>query len=286
MPSIEIVCDSADLTAVYGAAVPDVLVIGGFGLPDSMLPSLVRSVRDTKRRHLGNSYVPMKWNVKDLQRALELHSQSEILPVIKQKNNVLRTDLLQNLISARATLFISIILAYSNRKQVIGKTKDDLIRYSFGNLLMRVGLYSKRCNSGLDVQVILDWPEGGKRQPFISEYHTGWRDGASLTDQEKVHYSCGPLSALQFRPGLLFGVTDLDERLQLADLVVGAGRSFINFCLGKCIKNDFGVQQFVSIAPFLDRVDGWRCFGHGITVAPANSTFSEAILAGFKELKC
>jgi hypothetical protein len=211
---------------------------------------------------------------------------SEILPSIKQKSDVLRTDLLQALIDVGATLFISIILAYSNRKQVIGKTKNDLIRYSFASLLMRAGLYSKRCNSGLEVQVILDWPEGSKRWLFVNEYYTGWRDGTSVTDQETVQYFCGPLNTLRFRPSLLFGITDPDERLQLADLVVGAGRSFVNFCLGNCTENDFGVQRFVSIAPSLDRAAGWKCFGHGITVAPANSPFSEAILQGLKKLKC
>jgi hypothetical protein len=284
MSTIEIICDNTELTAIYGAEVPDVIVIGGYALPDSDLPALLDKVRHRKQAHFANPHVPIKWNVKDLQRALNVHGLDHMLPSIIQKSEAVRKDLLQSLVETNATLFISILLAYSNRKQVLGKTKDDLIRYSFGNLLMRTGIFCKRANFDGHTQVILDWPDSGKRNIFISEYLTGWKDGVSITEQEQIQYHCGPLSAIRFRSAPLFGITDLDERLQLADLVVGASRSFVDFCMGRRKESDFGVQQFVSISRSFDREDGWKCFGHGITVAPANSPFSKIIFDGFKKL--
>jgi hypothetical protein len=178
-----------------------------------------------------------------------------------------------------------VILAYSNRRQILGASKDDLVRYSFGNFLMRAGLFCKE-REPAEVQLIVDWPESERRRLFVEEYYSGWKDGKSVTAAESIEYRSGPLSSLGFRAGPLFGVTDVDVRLQLADLVVGTCRSFINYCMRVTTEQDFGVQQFKAIARCLDRADGWRCFGRGITVAPANSDFSQTILNGFNALGC
>lgn len=289
MTTLQIVCDSTELVAIFGAEVPDTLVIGGYALPDVDLSSLVAKTREIKLSHLGNPYVPIKWNIRDLNRALNMHNINELQPVISQKSDMLRSQLLAALSGANAILFLSILLAHSNKRQVIGRTKEDLIRYSFGNLLMRAGLYWKDAKVPVEAEVILDWPQSGRRQIFINEYFSGWKDGFSLaegTEGEKVPYHCGALRDLRFRPSPLFGITDLDERLQLADLVVGAARSFVKFCMGEVTETDFGVQQFVSLAPRLYREGGWKCFGRGLTVSPANSPFSEMIFTGFDKLKC
>jgi hypothetical protein len=282
---MEIVCDASELTAVSGAEAPDTFVVAGYSVPSTQVRPLIQSAEAIKEQLLANRNVPIKWNVKDLGRALELHGLSDLLPRIKEKSNEIRKALLESLCRSGATLFLSVILAYSNRRQVLGKTKDDLVRYSFGNFLMRAGLFSKE-SSATEVQLILDWPDKDQRRLFVQEFYSGWRDGKSITAAESISYHSGPLSAIGFRAGPLFGVTDIDIRLQLADLVVGACRSFINYCMNRAAEADFGVQQFKAIAPNFDRADGWRCFGRGITVAPANSDFSKTILDGFNALGC
>jgi len=189
---------------------------------------------------------------------------------------MVRSALLSALRESDAVFFLSVILAYSSRKQVLGKTKDDLVRYSFSNFLMRTGLFCQHTKTE-DVQLTLDWPDANKRQLFVEEYLTGWRDGKSFTGEQSIDYDCGPLRSFGYRPGPLFGVTDIDPKLQLADLCVGVYRSFIDFSMGRGSKDDFGVQQFKAIIPSLYCVDGWKCFGRGISVAPAHSEFQTCL---------
>jgi hypothetical protein len=282
---MEIVCDASELIAVFGAEAPDTFVVAGYSVPSEKLRSLIQGAERIKKDVLGYANAPIKWNVQDIERALTLHGLSNLLPTIKEKRNELREALLELLCRSAATLFLSVILAHSNKKQVLGESKDDLVRYSFGNFLMRVGLFCKEKRPA-EVQLIVDWPDGSKRSPFVQEFYCGWKDGKSGTGAESIEYHSGPLSSLGFRAGPLFGVTDVDVRLQLADLVVGTCRSFVNYCMDPTRKDDFGVQQFKVIAPYLDRADGWRCFGRGITVAPANSHFSKTIFDGFNALGC
>jgi hypothetical protein len=282
---MEVICDASELTAVFGAQAPNTFVLAGYSIANDHVPRLIKRAGEIKEAAFGDKNVPIKWNVKDLDRALKLHGLSDLSPKIKEKSNLVRGELLTALSDSGATLFLSVLLAYSNDRQVLGESKDDLVRYSFSNFLMRVGLFCKEHNGG-DVQVILDWPDKDQRQIFVEEYLSGWRDGKSYSADQSVDYRCGPLTSIGFREAPVFGVTDLDVRLQFADLLVGACRSFINFSMGCVPKEHFGVQQFKAIAPCLDRADGWRCFGRGITVAPANSAFSRSVLTTFNALGC
>jgi len=286
---MEIVCDPSELTAFFGneapAKVPDVFVVAGYSVRSEQLLRLTRDAEKIKKEILGHANAPIKWNVDDLKRALKQHELSELLPTIKANRNPIRAALLKSLCDSEATVFLSAILAYSNRRQVLGESKNDLVRYSFGNFLMRVGLFCKEKRT-TEVQLIVDWPDKSDRSLFVHEFYSGWKSGRSGTGTDSVNYHCGALSSLGFQAGLLFGVTDVDVRLQLADLVVGTCRSFINYCMGRCAQNDFGVQQFKAIAPHLDRDSQRRVFGRGIAVSPTNSDFSKKIADGFRVLGC
>jgi hypothetical protein len=181
---MEVICDASELTAVFGARAPDTFVLAGYSIANDHVPRLIKRAGEIKEAVFGDKNVPIKWNVKDLDRALKLHGLSDLSPKIKEKSNLVRGELLTALSDSGATLFLSVLLAYSNDRQVLGESKDDLVRYSFGNFLMRVGLFCKEHNGG-DVQVILDWPDKDQRQIFAEEYLSGWRDGKSYTaDQD------------------------------------------------------------------------------------------------------
>jgi hypothetical protein len=189
------------------------------------------------------------------------------------------------LITSGATLFTSAILAHSNKKQVLGRTREDLVGYSFGNLLMRAGLYCSEKRAGQRVDILLDWPEKNDRGPFVNEYYTGWRHGRSGKGDDAVNYHCGALAELGFAPAPVFAGMEFEPRLQLADLVVGAARDFVNFALGKSERESFGVKTFQSLlANFYQRENG-QILGLGLTASPANSDFSHAILVGLKVLR-
>jgi hypothetical protein len=284
MQDVQLICDAAELSGIWGAAIPDIIVITGFTLPSDDVRALVQKTRYIKKHLAGDSLAPVKWNMKDVVRACKLHGLSHLRGQLVQKSDHIRAELLKVLCKLDAKIFVSVILAYSNRKQVLGRTKQDLVGFSFGNLLMRVGLSLAEAKTHKKVQVLLDWPEGSRRDPFIHEYHSAWKHGKSYGSAAK--YKCGALSAIGFDSAPVFGVTDLDERLQIADLVTGAARVFINFCLGKVSQDDFGMRAFTTVCANLDRSAAGHPFGRGLTVSPTNSQFSKTLLSGLKKVSC
>ncbi|MCA1536069.1 hypothetical protein I6F21_26390 [Bradyrhizobium sp. NBAIM03] len=280
---MELVCDNSELNGIWGAEAPDILVIGGYAIRRDMTVGLLERVKAFKAKHGLDSHCPVKWNMRDLDRPLAAHGLENQKQILIENSDAIRTDLLDALTTAGAVIFVSIIHAYSNNKQVLGKTKQDLVGYSFGNLLMRVGLFCKDSAGGRRVDSLLDWPEANNRAPFTSEYHTGWRYGRSGPEQGGVKYQCGPLAQIAFAPTVAFAGMEFEPRLQLADLVVGAGREFINYSMGKSKKEAFGVQRFKALLPHLYQANG-QTLGRGITVSPTNGDLSAAVLKALKSL--
>jgi hypothetical protein len=280
---MELVCDNSELNGIWGAEAPDILVIGGYAIPRDMTVGLLDRVKAFKAKHGLDEHCPVKWNMRDLDRPLAAHGLKDQKQILIEKSDVIRTDMLDALTTAGAVIFISAINAYSNNKQVLGKTKEDLVGYSFGNLLMRVGLFCKEKAGGRRVDSLLDWPEANNRTPFTTEYHTGWRYGRSGPEQGGIKYQCGSLAQIAFAPTVAFAAMEFEPRLQLADLVVGAGLEFINYLLGKKEKDSFGVQRFKAFLPHLYKSNG-QTLGRGITVSPTNGDLSTAVLKGLNSL--
>jgi hypothetical protein len=174
---------------------------------------ILKKVQEVKDKRGLNRHCPVKWNMRDLDKALMAHDLIGQKDILIGQSNVLRTELLAALAAAGATIFTSAILAYSNKKQVLGQTREDLVGYSFGNLLMRVGLFCKEGAGGRRVDVLLDWPERNDRSPFTSEYYTGWRHGRSGPEGKAVTYQCGALTDLAFSPAPMFAGTEFEPRL-------------------------------------------------------------------------
>jgi hypothetical protein len=282
--AMELVCDNSELNGIWGAEAPDVFVIGGYSIARDKVSLLLEQTQRVKEAHGVDAHCPIKWNLRDLDRALTVHGLLDQNGILLSKSDALRSDLLNVLTATGATLFVTVILAHSNKKQVLGKTREDLVAYSFGNLLMRAGLHrSENCN-GPRVDVLLDWPERNDRRPFVNKYHTGWRHGRSGQADTQVHYKCGALAQLGFAPTPVFAGSEFEPRIQLADLVVGSAREFVNFALGKAAKESFGVQTFKSLTPHFYRRDNGWLLGLGLTVSPANSEFSSSILAALQKL--
>jgi hypothetical protein len=282
---MELVCDNSELNGIWGAEAPDVLVIGGYIIPSFQVWPLLKKVREIKEARGLDPHCPVKWNMKDLDRALEAHGLIDQKAILIQQSDVIRTELLNALAAAGGKMFASIIRAYSNKKQILGETREDLISFSFGNLLMRVGLYCKDAAGGRRVDVLLDWPERNNRRPFTAEYYTGWRHGRSGPEGKAVPYQCGALADIAFAPTPIFAGMEFEPRLQLADLVVGTVREFIQFSLGNANEASFGVQRFKFLIPHFYQVAGPQILGRGITVSPANSNFSNLVLTALKHLQ-
>jgi hypothetical protein len=274
------VFDTSDLTGP-GAEAADILLAAGYLLPRECLGDLLTDVRAIKEKHCGNPDVPVKWNIRGMDRALGLHGCGDLQGQLLETSNSLRSDLLSSLNEHNATLFLSVIHAYSYRRDVLRGVRANLGRFVFANTLMRVGLCRSNTRDRRRTEVLLDWPESGQPMPFVTEYCSGWKNGRSEHDGRHVGYRCGALRDLGFEPSPTFGVTDADVRLQLADLVVGMSRVFINHAMGRVGAAEFGVAEFGGLLPrFFSH--GGLVMGRGITVAPTNGVLSGQILEAIR----
>ena len=75
-------CDNSELNGIWGAEAPDILVIGGYAIPRDKVAPLRKKVQKVKENLGLNPHCPVKWNMRDLDKALMAHGligQSDIL---------------------------------------------------------------------------------------------------------------------------------------------------------------------------------------------------------------
>ncbi|MHA1280439.1 MAG: DUF3800 domain-containing protein [Candidatus Helarchaeota archaeon] len=271
--SIICYCDNSELKAIWGAQVPDILIVGGFLIPRNQILNLIHNAEEIKKSYFTDPYIPIKWNLKSLQTDIEKRGGKNLFKKVLNYSRQVRADLLNILKAENTTFFISIIHAYSNKRQVLGETKQDLIGFAFGNLLMRIGSFVKKQNSSIHTEVILDWPERNDRSPFLKEYRSGWERGIS----GDVEYYCGPLCNIKFEQGPYFACMKLNVGLQMADLIVGATREFVDFSMSKRSENSFGVQEFFGFLEKFWASEEGKIVGHGISISPKNCELAKMI---------
>jgi hypothetical protein len=73
---MELVCDNTELNGIWAAGAPDVFVIAGYAIPREKVSPLLKKVQSVKGRCGLNTHCPIKWNMKDLDRALMAHDLS------------------------------------------------------------------------------------------------------------------------------------------------------------------------------------------------------------------
>jgi hypothetical protein len=268
---IHYTADLSELTSDYQIPRPDVFISAGFALEEAGLTSLTGDVEELKRQLTGYDCCPVKWNMKDLQRSLELHGIAPDFLDPAQIGDALRSGMLSALARRTPSIFLSVLTSHSAQGSTIRRVRPSLVRYSFANLLQRFGLHKQAADPGAPALLTLDWPESNDRHPFVREYFAAWRDGVTGRGLLGSRYFCGPLRALGFHSGLHFGVTDIDLSLQLADLIVGCSRRFLDFAVGHATIQDFGVQCFSQLVPCLPKGPTGTPIGYGIAISPRTS---------------
>lgn len=280
-------CDSSQLAAIEGTDVPNIIVVGGFGVRRHRHDDLRDQVRAIKEDHTDDLHVPFKWNIRDARDDIERHGDADFYRTVAGESGEMRSRMLRALRDASATVFTSIIRAYSDREQQLQDVGDRLPRWGFVNLLQRVGLCVDSNVAGTpDVQMVLDWPSSNQRAPWEAEYRAGWRDGDSANPDHEGKYLCGPLRDLGFRPGLWYASTAYTEGLQLADLVVGATRRFVQWThLDQRPRTDDGVQEVADLLNYFHDRRAGIVVTRGMVVAPRDGALISDLQAGVRELR-
>ena len=222
--------DNSELNGIKGAEIPDILLFGGIVVDQSTEPELRASVENIKEKYSGYTRIPIKWNFKDLKRFYKKHQLLDIYEILLKSSKEWRLEIFENLSKFDIILIVACIEGYSTKRNTLKSVKDDLTRYVFSNALMRLGLHVQETRPR-DALVILDWPDKGDTKPFDIEYEAAFIYGKTFDDN--ISYQCGNLEALGFYDSVRFANAQYTTMLQVADMVVGATREVIEYCLRK-----------------------------------------------------
>lgn len=269
--------DNSELSGIKDAEIPDILLFGGVIIGADAEAFLQSEVEKIKKRH-GDPRAPVKWNMKDLKKLYTKKRQVDLYEKLIASSREWRAELFTVLAAADCTLLVACIEGYSQKRDVLKQRKEDLTRYIFTNDLMRFGLHV-RDTKPPQAQVVLDWPDKGVSEPFNSEYAYAYEFGK--TSDGNVTYQCGPLSSLGFSDSIMFTNMRYCQMLQIADLVVGASREFLECCLGK----KQGGQGLDCLKTVRDKFRGapYNIVGRGLVVPSGNADFLNRVRCGVKE---
>lgn len=264
--------DNSELRGIRDTEIPDILLFGGIAVPPSCATDIRRSVEAVKARY-GAARAPVKWNFKDLRATYKAVNMEATFERLLQTSKEWRREIFNVLGQFDCTIILSCVQSHSIQRKVIKGVKQDLVRYSFSNGLMRVALHA------VDVkperyQLVLDWPEGADSSPFDSEYASAYNFGQ--TADKAVTYHSGPLERLCFADSLAFSNMRHTTMLQVADLVVGATRELLECAIGKK-ETGFGLDLCKMVAPKFREYEANSIFGRGISVASGDSEFRTRI---------
>lgn len=270
--------DNSELNGIKDAEIPDILLFGGLVISHDAERQLQLDVEKIKKRH-AHHRAPVKWNMKDLR---DLYKGQDVLPLhekLTKSSREWRAEIFECLSATDCVLLVACIEGYSSKRSILKERKDELTRFIFTNGLMRYGLHVRDAKPR-SAQVVLDWPDKGLSKPFDSEYAAAYR-GGSTTDKN-VTYRCGKLSNLGFSDSVFFANMHHSTMLQVADLVVGATREFLECCLGK----KAGGQGLDCLKLVRGKFRGApdNIVGRGLIIPSGNSAFLGSVKKGVKEL--
>lgn len=155
---------------------------------------------------------------------------------------------------------MSCLQTYSIRRDVIKDLKQELSGYVFSNGLMRFAMCVKESRAA-HAQVILDWPDKGDSKPFNREYASAFNTGKSGKD---VAYYSGPLKDIGFSDSIFYAKMNHTTLLQVADIILGATREFVECALEKK-PIGIGAESIIKLRDcFLGGPN--NVFGRGINV--------------------
>ena len=253
--------DNSDLHKNINDNVPGIIIIGGFAIPQSQNPELICRIYDEKIQLIGNPNIPIKWNIRDLKGHFKKNNQQQIYQNILSRSNEIRERIITTFLSFNPVIFTAIIDSYSNDREHLIRITNKLYSWTFENLLQRFGLYIQNRDDDSHSTVIIDWPSGNNKKPFMNIYQNGW---CCAED-----YFCKPLVELGFECTPFFADMKYCIGIQLADFIAGSTKAYIQHVRGG--NYTFEVEQFSRLlGNFYHDADN-NILNYGLTVSPRDS---------------
>jgi hypothetical protein len=270
--------DNSELHGTKDAAIPDILIFGGLILEREQENWLRAEVEKIKQAVCGSARAPFKWNMRSLEGLYSTQNVSHLYKKLFDNSQEIRRQIFSKIADCECVVMVSCVEGYSADRQVLKDKKDQLTGMVFANGLMRYAL-DVRDAKPLHADVVLDWPDKGKSRPFDAEYAAAY--GAGKTADRAVVYNSGPLASLNFGDSLLYANMDHTTMLQVADMIVGAPREFIDLCL-KEKKPTQGLSCIKQIAHRFRGAPG-KILGYGIVPASGNKQLTASLKKGIGE---
>ncbi len=247
-----------------------VFLFGGILISRKDEIELSQIIKQIKKEYTGED-MPVKYNIKDLEETYKKYDRFKEFEKLKKDSAVWRKKIIQESLNFDYKIFISCIENFQGEKKKQKTIKENLSSYLFANALMRVGLFSSKKNNE-HTQVILDWPEGSQPKPFDKEYYYGYNRGKTSDGQE---YYCGELSKIGFDQTLYYARCNHSNMLQLADIILGATRDWIETELQ---GRNFSIGMDLAKL-FLPKFYGYpnNVVGRGINISKNNGTLKTKI---------
>jgi hypothetical protein len=251
----------------------EVYIIGGFSVGFDKERELEQQITAVKQKFGLEKRHPVKWNLRDLKKHYHEKGEDKLFRNLMDRSDEVRSDLLG--ILSKEDLGISAFVSAIVRL----KRKDKPgISYQrcLTNLLQRSAMNvdsSDQCHS-----VFLDFFKEDSSE-IAACYSDGFHFGR---DPEGNSYKSGSLAERGFSQCLYFGKTIYNQFLQLADLVTGCSKDFIECCLRE--KEFSRVCKFFPI--IMNRL--WKeprtkkPFKYGLVMAPQE--YYEALEEGYNQV--
>ena len=271
--------DNSELNGIWDAEIPDILLFGGVIGDQEALAGLQHALAEVKSEYTDEIRFPLKWNLRDLQTRFQSVGEGNLYRRLLEDASTWRREFFGLVRDVDFTVIAAAVLGYGKDRKTLKQTREALTRFAFSNALMRVGLHARESDS-TGFEVVLDWPEGNNSQLYADEYRSAFELGKTSTDG--ISYNCGSLSELGFADSVFFSTGRECHLLQVADLVVGCLREFVEVALQKRNPGD-GCQCLSLIR---DRIRGAprHVVGWGLSVAPTQGPLAEALESAFSDL--
>ncbi len=210
---------------------PDVFAIGGYFIRLEQLNDFQNRIQQVKDGYGFPPQTPVKWNLKDtgIKRFCtgDRWLSEDVTGRLLQYSFNIRRDLLSLIGEFDARIFISARYDHHWRET----THAEFYGWAFENLLQRVGLMFQRqdlrARENSSTILVMDWPQNEVGKDFFDLYQGGYHFGYGLATHQ--NYFSGRLSDFHLLDSLTHASTYHSGPLQIADLVVGCCRDFLNW---------------------------------------------------------
>jgi len=251
----------------------EVYLISGFSVGFEQEHELEQKITEVKKEFGLERRHPVKRNLQDLRKYYSERHEEALFDNLLKVSDDIRSSMLKTLSSGnlKTAVLVSAIV------RLIPKGKPGLsYQRCLTNLLQRIANNTDAAE--LSHSVFLDFFKEDSTA-IAACYSDGFHFGK---DSENNIYRAGSLESKGFSQCLYFGKTIFNQFLQLADLVTGCSKDFIECCLK---KKDFGrvTKFFPLIMPLLLKEGGTnKPLRVGLVIAP--SVYYKPLEEGYNQV--